>query len=1006
MFSTSPLSLSTDGPSEWHQAKNSTIRNPDDREEDVVGPVEVLPHSVNIGGVRMFRSFARIMLTTMPLLTAQAILAFSQSTSQASSSKDEEAKSLRACAQAVIGQVQLLKIPDTRGLRFQGKVSEAAALCRGGEQTLQFRGTPWVDWSNYWGTGDMASLPTGFIASKLPAQRGVAGALLDLELQRVELIKFNLFDNSGTYSQYVEGRDGVSGSALKVWPEMRLASTNPSYSDVGGDGMQVCKGDLIRWRTVTGICNDILNPAMGSSGMLFARNVELDTSFPDLGLNELTRNRHGNRLSLLEPDPQVISRRLFTRIQSDPTKCQQGYGLPGDSKDANCDYKKAPFFNVLAAYWIQFMTHDWFSHLEEGHNQTEYMKVGCETKLVNNVEQPLTPEDIEKLGCRPDDMIDKGYVAQDSTPATFSIGGKAYLVRAPKTMRNTNTAWWDASQLYGFDDTSRQRVKRDPADPARLLLVPASGQSGPGYLPVFGPNDPINPEWAGQEATGFPDNWTVGLSFLHNLFAREHNSFVAEFRRVAAQKPNADCGLRDPAHPKQVIRYRDVTPDQLFEIARLVVAAEIAKIHTIEWTPQLLYNEPLYLGMNGNWNGLLGANGGLLSKALSDVVVTNFGKSIDPAKATEWYSVFASGPGIFGLGSKVRGYDITNPKYTNGGVNHFGSPFNFPEEFVSVYRLHPLVPDLLEYRDLTADPNKIVKRISVVETFQGNATDFTHSMGLANWGLTLGRQRLGLLTLHNSPLFLQNLKLGRLDSKTQQIDVVALDIIRDREHGVPRFNEFRRQYGLRQLTSFDDFMDPGAAPGSPDQLEQQATVQTLREVYGQHVCDASKIITDAQVNQDGSPINDCLGHPNGTLVDNIEDVDTAVGYLAEYRRPHGFAISETQFVVFILNASRRLFSDRFFTSCFRPEFYTTLGVDWVNNNGPGAPRMEKGTPNGHKVPVSPMKRMLMRNIPELTPELESVINAFDPWARDRGQYYSLAWKPRPGAESDDSFANQ
>jgi hypothetical protein len=954
----------------------------------------------------MSRISISIMLTAACVLTVQSVLAMGQSASPAPSGKELEAKSLQACAQAVAGQLALLKIPDARSLRFQGKVSEASALCRGGEQALQFRGTPWVDWSNYWGTGDMTSLPTGFLSSSLPAQRGVAGALLDLELQRVELIKFNLFDNSGTYAQYVKGRDGVGGSALKVWPEMRLASTNPSYSAVGGDGPQECKGDLIRWRTVTGICNDVLNPAMGSSGMLFARNVELDTSFPDLGLNELTRNRHGNRLSLLEPDPQVISRRLFTRAQSDPSKCQKGYGLPQDSKDANCDYKKAPFFNVLAAYWIQFMTHDWFSHLEEGHNQAEYMKVGCETKLVNNVEQPLTPEDIEQLGCRPDDRIDKGYVAQDSAPDTFTFGGKTYLVRAPKTMSNTNTAWWDASQLYGFDDTSRQRVKRDPADPARLLLVPVPGQTGPGYLPVFGPNDPINPEWAGQEAAGFPDNWTVGLSFLHNLFAREHNSFVTEFRRTAAQKPNADCGLRDPAKPKQIIRYRDVTPDQLFEIARLVVAAEIAKIHTIEWTPQLLYNEPLYLGMNGNWNGLLGANGGLLSKALSDVVVANFGKSTDPAKATEWYSVFASGPGIFGLGSKVHGYDITNPKFTNGGVNHFGAPFNFPEEFVSVYRLHPLVPDLLEYRDLTADPNKIAKRISVVETFQGKATDFTHTMGLANWGLTLGRQRLGILTLHNSPLFLQNLKLGRLDSKTEQIDVVALDIIRDREHGVPRFNEFRRQYGLRQLTSFDDFMDPGVAPGSPDQLEQQATVQTLREVYGQHVCDASKVVTDAQVNEDKSPINDCLGHPNGTLIDNIEDVDTAVGYLAEYRRPHGFAISETQFVVFILNASRRLFSDRFFTSCFRPEFYTTLGVDWVNNNGPGPAMMEKGTPNGHKQPASPMKRMLMRNIPELAPELENVVNAFDPWARDRGQYYSLAWKPRPGAESDDSFAKQ
>ena len=111
---------------------------------------------------------------------------------------------------------------------------------------------------------------------------------------------------------------------------------------------------------------------------------------------------------------------------------------------------------MLAAYWIQFMTHDWFSHLEEGHNQAEYMKVGCETKLVNNVEQPLTPEDIAKLGCRPDDRIDKGYVAQDSPPDTFSSGGQEHLARAPKTMRNTNTAWWDASQLYGFDDTSRQ----------------------------------------------------------------------------------------------------------------------------------------------------------------------------------------------------------------------------------------------------------------------------------------------------------------------------------------------------------------------------------------------------------------------------------------------------------------------------------------------------------------------------------------------------------------------
>jgi hypothetical protein len=248
---------------------------------------------------------------------------------------------------------------------------------------------------------------------------------------------------------------------------------------------------------------------------------------------------------------------------------------------------------------------------------------------------------------------------------------------------------------------------------------------------------------------------------------------------------------------------------------------------------------------------------------------------------------------------------------------------------------------------------------------------------------------------------------------------VALDLIRDRERGVPRFNEFRRQIGLKMLTSFDDFVDQRLDRNDPWRKHQEETVEILREVYGTHTCDASKIISKAQRNPDGSFINDCLGHPDGSVVDNIEDVDNVVGWLAEYTRPHGFAISETQFHIFIINASRRLFSDRFFTSSFRPEFYSTLGYDWVMNDGPLSecpyPLAEKadGTQaclepepiNGHVMAVSPLKRLMMRNIPELKEELLHVENVFDPWARDRGEYYSLAWKPRPGAESDPAFAN-
>jgi hypothetical protein len=345
-------------------------------------------------------------------------------------------------------------------------------------------------------------------------------------------------------------------------------------------------------------------------------------------------------------------------------------------------------------------------------------------------------------------------------------------------------------------------------------------------------------------------------------------------------------------------------------------------------------------------------------------------------------------------------WDLQNPDDVNGGINHFGSPFNFPEEFVSVYRLHPLLPDMIEFRDVR-EPNAIRKRVPVIDSFRSKSTGLMREGGLSNWALSMGRQRLGLLLLQNHPQFLQNLDLRpRIDSK---IDLPALDIIRDREHGIPRFNEFRRQIGLRQLRSFDDFIDRRLPEDSSERAAQRELVKLIREVYGQHRCDASKQITSAQRDANGGPINDCLGFPDGSIVDNIEDVDVVVGMLAETTRPHGFAISETQFQIFIINASRRLFSDRFLTSSFRPEFYTRLGIDWVVNNGPTGKQMEKGKPNGHEQEVLPFKRVLLRAMPELEPELAHVVNAFDPWARDRGEYYSLDWRPRPDAQADPSF---
>lgn len=892
----------------------------------------------------------------------------------------------------------LRDVAADRSARFLGKVSEDTARCRGGEVAVAWRKTPWIDWPRYWSAGGEQSQFSGVMSSFAilsPNTRGINGALLDLEYQRMELLKFNLFDNHGTYEEYFRAQNSASGRLANTWPQLRLPREHLLFGAAGGDGPQKCSGAMIRFRTLTGICNDILNPLMGSVNQPFARNVEFESTFPELTVDEVVKNRHGDRLGLLKPDPQLISRKLFMRRQTSPNNCNDGEGPAGNSTEANCDYQKANHINVLAAFWIQFMTHDWFSHLEEGRNQAGIIPTGCSTQRINNVERQLTRDEIQNLRCRPDDRIDQSLVAGDAPAPTFAINGKHRLSRAPKITLNRVTAWWDASQIYGYNETSQQRVKRDPSDPAKLLLeatgTSAAGQ--PGYLPVLQPSDPQNSQWAGQEAVAFPDNWNIGLSFFHNVFAREHNYFVDAFRRQAAAHPDTGSGLRHPAQPTKPIRNKDVTDNELFEITRLVVAAEIAKIHTIEWTTQMLYNEPLYLAMNANWSGLLQEHP--LAGAALEKVVQRLASSTDGKKSTEWYSAFAAGPGIFGLGN--------NKPDVNGGINHFGSPFNFPEEFINAYRLHPMVPDVIEFRDIKRDPNTVASKIAVVNTVRGKATAAMRQQGVANWALSLGRQRGGALSLHNHPLFLQNLAMPRIKSATGKVDVLALDIIRDRERGIPRYNEFRRQYGLKQLTRFDDFIDPRLPKESPQRAEQEKLAAQLREIYGQHRCNAAKIITRSQRSDDGREINDCLGNPDGAMVDNIEDVDALVGWLGEFVRPHGFAISETQFQVFVLNASRRLFSDRFLTSSFRPEFYTHFGVKWVNENGPDGKRMENGKPNGHEMEVSPLKRVLLRTIPELKAELDPVVNVFDPWARDRGEYYSLQWKPRPGAETDTAF---
>ena len=84
-----------------------------------------------------------------------------------------------------------------------------------------------------------------------------------------------------------------------------------------------------------------------------------------------------------------------------------------------------------------------------------------------------------------------------------------------------------------------------------------------------------------------------------------------------------------------------------------------------------------------------------------------------------------------------------------------------------------------------------------------------------------------------------------------------------------------------------------------------------------------------------------------------------VGMFAE-PLPEGFAFSDTAFRIFILMASRRLNSDRFFTRDYTPQVYT---------------------PAGHATgsTTTDMTTVLLRHFPELGPALRGLENAFVPW---------------------------
>lgn len=401
----------------------------------------------------------------------------------------------------------------------------------------------------------------------------------------------------------------------------------------------------------------------------------------------------------------------------------------------------------------------------------------------------------------------------------------------PPTYTNTETHWWDLSSIYGSSAKMRALV-RTGAD-GKLHVTQA------GLIPY-----PTDPDLDPALVPGF---W-LGLVMLQNLFTLEHNSICDHLKA----------------------RYPELTDEQLFEKARLINAALVAKIHTVEWTPAVISHPTTLLAMRINWWGLLGER---------------FHKRFGRVSKSEVIS------GI--LGSETQHYDV---------------PFCLTEEFVAVYRMHPLVPD--DYPLRSAGDHSLLEEATLRSLAGRGALDALKRVSMTDLFYSFGQLHPGVVCLHNFPRFLQ--EFIRPDGI--MLDMAALDIVRSRELGVPRYNDFRRLLHLKPAKDFHDLTD------NPQWAEE------LSQLYG----------------------------------GDIEKVDVTPGMFAE-RRPKGFAFSDTAFRIFVLMASRRLNSDRFFTDDYTPEVYTKAGLKWISDND--------------------MVTVLLRHYPDLRPTMKGVKNAFHPWVK-------------------------